>query len=53
VVLIVKTSFFKSIEKDGFVWTETDSVTVEILSGTWNGVLFFNGEETTCTNTPK
>ena len=47
---IVKTSYFESAEKDAFVWTESDSVLVEIPSGIWNGELYFNGEKTLYTN---
>ncbi len=47
---IGKTSFFESEEKDVFVWTDPDSVSVIVPSGIWNDELYFNGEEAIYTN---
>lgn len=45
-----KPHFFESEEKDVFVWTDPDSVSVIVPSGIWNDELYFNGEEAIYTN---
>lgn len=40
-----KQSFFLSSEKDAFVWTEKDSIMVEVPTDIYNNELHFNGEQ--------
>ncbi len=40
-----KHSLFLSSEKDAFVWTEKDSIMVEVPTGIYNNELYFNGEQ--------
>ncbi len=49
---IVKTSIFESEENDAFVWTESNSIPVQIPSGIWSNSLYFNGEESLYTSSP-
>lgn len=47
---MLRTSFFKSCEKDAFVWTETDSLLVRIPSDILNDKLYFDGKKSIYTN---
>jgi hypothetical protein len=48
---MVERSFFKSDDENAFVWTESDSIAVQIPSGILNNELYFNGEESIYTHT--
>ncbi len=47
---INRNSYFGSSEDDAFIWTEADSLIVEVPSGISNGEIYYNGDESVYTN---